>query len=135
LTGANSDDVIQLLPLIDGIPPVSEKPGSQKNHPDEVYADRAYDLEPHREGFHKRGVKPHMARRNQEHRSGLGIFRWVSERTLAGFITSATSEYSLTATTKSITHSSSLLNPSSASESSKRGFVRLSKLQSAIRRR
>ena len=135
MTGANSSDVTQLLPLIDGIPPVSGKPGSPKNHPDEVYADRACDLEPHREGFHKRGVKPHLARRNQGHGSGLGIFRWVSERTLAGFITSAASEYPLTATTKSITHSSSLLNPSSASESSKQGFVGRSRLQSAIRRR
>jgi len=82
LTGANRHDVTQLLPLIDGIPPVGGKPGHPKNHPDEVYADRAYDSSPHREELRKRGIEPHLAKRNQEHGSGLGIFRWVSERTL-----------------------------------------------------
>jgi transposase len=50
--------------------------------PDEVYADRAYDSEPHREELRKRGIEPHLAKRNQELGSGLDIFRWVSERTL-----------------------------------------------------
>jgi transposase len=82
LTGANRHDVTQLVPLIDGIPPIAGKPGHPKRCPEEVYADRAYDSEPHREELRHRGIDPHLARRNQPHGSGLGVFRWVSERTL-----------------------------------------------------
>lgn len=82
LTGANRHDVTQLLPLVDGIPSVAGKPGHPKKRPDELYADRAYDSEPHRKQLRNRGIDPHLARRNEEHGSGLGVFRWVSERTL-----------------------------------------------------
>ena len=47
-TAANQHDVTQLLPLIDGIPPVAGKPGRPRQRPDEIYADRAYDSQPHR---------------------------------------------------------------------------------------
>lgn len=82
LTGANRHDVTQLVPLIEAIPPVAGKPGHPKQRPDEVYADRSYDSEPHRQELRERGIEPHLAKRNQPHGSGLGIFRWVSERTL-----------------------------------------------------
>ena len=82
LTGANRHDVTQLIPLIDRIPAVAGKPGHPKSHPDEVYGDRAYDSEPHRKELRDREIEPHLAKRNQEHGSGLGIYRWVSERTL-----------------------------------------------------
>jgi transposase len=32
-----------------------------------------------------RGIKPHIARRGQAHGSGLGVFRWVVERTIAWY--------------------------------------------------
>lgn len=83
LTGAQRHDVTQLLPVIDGIPPVAGKPGHPRQRPDEVYADRAYDSESHREELRHRGIEPHLAKRNTEHGSGLGIYRWVSERTLS----------------------------------------------------
>lgn len=82
LTGANRHDVTQLLTLVDSIPPVPGKVGHPKQRPDELYADRAYDSEKHRDQLRQRGIEPHLARRNQEHGSGLGVFRWVSERTL-----------------------------------------------------
>ena len=41
-----------------------------------------YDSETHREALRTQGIETHLARRNQEHGNGLGIFRWVSERTL-----------------------------------------------------
>lgn len=82
LTGANRHDVTQLIPLIDGVPAVAGKPGHPKRRPDSVYADRAYDSEPHRNQLRQRGIEPHLARRNTEHGSGLGVYRWVSERTL-----------------------------------------------------
>ncbi|QDT00670.1 IS5 family transposase [Adhaeretor mobilis] len=83
LTGANRQDVTQLLPVIDGIPPVAGKPGHPRQRPDEVYADRAYDSQAHREQLQQRGIEPHLAKRNTDHGSGLGIYRWVSERTLS----------------------------------------------------
>lgn len=83
LTGANRHDVTQLLAVIDGIPPVAGKPGHPRQRPDEVYADRAYDSQPHREEIRDRGIEPHLPKRNTEHGSGLGVFRWVSERALS----------------------------------------------------
>ena len=81
LTGANRHDVTQLVPLMDGIPSIAGKPGHPKHRPEEVSADRAYDSEPHREELRRRGIEPYLARRNQPHGSGWGVFRWVSERT------------------------------------------------------
>lgn len=83
LTGANQHDVTQLMKLVDGVPPIAGRPGHPKQRPDELYADRAYDSEPHREQLRQRGIAPKIARRNTEHGSGLGVFRWVSERTIA----------------------------------------------------
>lgn len=83
LTGANRHDVTQLLPLVDSIPPVAGQPGRPRQRPDEMYGDRAYDSEPHRRKLRRRGIRPHLARRNQPHGSGLGIYRWVVERTLS----------------------------------------------------
>lgn len=82
LTGANRHDVTQLIPLVDGIPPIAGKLGHPVSRPAELYADRAYDSESHRDQLRQRGIEPHLARRNQEHGSGLGVYRWVSERTL-----------------------------------------------------
>jgi transposase len=82
-TEANRHESTQLLPLIDEIPPVAGKPGHPRKRPDEVYADRAYDSEPHREELRARKIEPHLARRNTPHGSGLGVFRWVAERTVS----------------------------------------------------
>lgn len=83
LTGANRHDVTQLLPLVDGIKPVAGRVGHPRRRPHALYADRAYDSQPHRQQLRRRGITPHLAKRNTEHGSGLGIFRWVSERTLS----------------------------------------------------
>jgi transposase len=80
---ANTPDVKELLPLVESIEPVAGKPGRPKRRPEKLYADRAYDSEPHREELRRRGVEPRLARRGAPHGSGLGVFRWVAERTLA----------------------------------------------------
>lgn len=82
LTGAHRHDVTQLMALVDGIPPIAGKPGHSQFRPEKLYADRAYDSEPHRKKLRHRGITPDLAKRNQPHGSGLGVFRWVSERTL-----------------------------------------------------
>jgi len=83
LTGANRHDVTQLLALVDAIPPISGKPGRPRRRPDQVLGDRGYDSQPHRDALKKRGIEAVLAKRNTEHGSGLGIYRWVVERTLS----------------------------------------------------
>ena len=83
LTAANVNDIEELLPLVDGIPPVRGKPGRPRQIPDRVQGDRGYDSEPHRKQLRDRGIKPVLAKRNTEHGSGMGVYRWVVERTLA----------------------------------------------------
>ena len=81
LTGANRNDVTQLLPLVDAIPPIRGTRGRPLRKPKVIYADRGYDSESHRERLRDRGIKPVIAKRRTEHGSGLGKFRWVVERT------------------------------------------------------
>lgn len=83
LTAANRHDVTQLLALVDAVPCVRGKPGRLRHRPAHLFADRAYDSQPHREALHRRGIAPHLARRYTEHGSGLGVYRWVVERTLS----------------------------------------------------
>lgn len=83
LTSANTNDVTQLLPLVDAIPPIRGKPGRPRKRPDATQGDRAYDSQLHREELQKRGIKPILAKRGTKHGSGLGVHRWVVERTLS----------------------------------------------------
>ena len=73
----------QLIPLVDSIPAVKGKPGRPRRRPALLYADRAYDSHRHRMLLWARGIAPALARRNREHGSGLGVHRWVVERTLS----------------------------------------------------
>lgn len=83
LTAANRHDVTQLLPLVDAIPAIAGQPGHPRYRPDSVQGDRGYDSAPHRQALREVGIQPILAKRQTEHGSGLGIFRWVVERTLA----------------------------------------------------
>ena len=57
-TGANVPDVNELLPLVDNIPPVRRKADRPRRVPDNLYADRAYDSQPHRQELEARGLIP-----------------------------------------------------------------------------
>lgn len=83
VTGANRHDVTQLLPLVESIPPIAGKVGRPRKRPDCVQGDRAYDSQPHRDALRKLGIDSVLAKRRTENGSGLGVFRWVVERTLA----------------------------------------------------
>ena len=85
LTGANAADITELETLVDAIPPVRGKPGRPRRRPKALFADRAYDSEPHRRRLRLRGIRPHIARRGTAHGSGLGRYRWVVERTISWF--------------------------------------------------
>lgn len=83
LTQANRNDTTQILPLVDAIPPIAGKVGHPRSRPDQVFADRGYDSDRHREELRDRGIRPVIARRYTEHGSGLGKVRWVVERTIS----------------------------------------------------
>jgi transposase len=83
LTGGNRHDITQLIPLIERIPPVGGRVGRPRRRPDKISADRGYDYDKYRRQLRQRKIKPEIARRNTQHGSGLGRYRWVVERTFA----------------------------------------------------
>ncbi len=83
LTGRNRNDVTQLVPLIDKIPAVAGIAGRPRRRSDALLADRGYDHDKYRRLLWARGIRPVIAERGVGHGSGLGIFRWVVERTIA----------------------------------------------------
>jgi transposase len=74
-------DVNELLHVVDQVPPVAGHVGHPRCRPERIYADRAYDSIEHRYELRARGIQAQIAKRNTEHGSGLGIYRWVVERT------------------------------------------------------
>lgn len=83
LTGANRHDVTQLIPLVEAIPPIKGKVGAPLHVPEQVMGDRGYDSDPHRMELSCRGIGSAIAHRNTPHGSGLGVFRYVVEQTIA----------------------------------------------------
>lgn len=83
LTGGNRNDVTQLLPLLDAIPPVRGRVGRPRRRPAALFADRGYDHDIYRDQVRARGIVPAIARRGTQHGTGLGAYRGWSERTFA----------------------------------------------------
>lgn len=83
LTGGNRNDVTQLIPLLQAVPPVRSKRGRPRCRPDVVLGDRGYDHDKYRRLVWDLGVKPLIARRGTEHGSGLDTQRRVVERAFA----------------------------------------------------
>jgi transposase len=83
LTGANRHDITQLMHLVNNIPAIKGKVGRPLKHPESVLGDRGYDSEPHRQQLRQKGIRPVLARRGTENGSGLGVYRWVVERSLS----------------------------------------------------
>ncbi|MFE3738305.1 IS5 family transposase [Streptomyces sp. NPDC059134] len=83
LTGGNRNDVTQLIPLLQAVPPVRGKRGRPRRRPAVVLGDRRYDYDKYRRLVWNLGVKPLIAPRGTEHGSGLGTQRWFVERAFA----------------------------------------------------
>ena len=66
LTGAIRHDVIQLLPLVEAIPPIRSQRGRPRRRPDQVQGGRAYDSEPHRRVLRSLRTDPVLAQRFTE---------------------------------------------------------------------
>jgi transposase len=83
LTGGHRNDVTQLMPLIEAIPPVRGRRGRPRQRPGRLYADRGYDHDKYRTQIRAKGITPVIARRSTGHGSGLGAHRWVIEQSIA----------------------------------------------------
>ncbi|WP_165966096.1 IS5 family transposase [Actinomadura sp. 7K534] len=82
LTGGNRNDVTQLMPLLEAVPPVRGRVGRPRRRPGRLLADRGYDHDKYRRLVRARGIKPVIAHRGAPHGSGLGVHRYVVERTI-----------------------------------------------------
>lgn len=85
VTAANVNDTETTLDLVDLVPPLAGKVGHPRQRPDRVQGDRGYDDEGDREGLRQRRIEPVLAKRGTPHGSGLGVFRWVVERSIGWF--------------------------------------------------
>lgn len=86
LTGGNRNDVTQLLPLIEAIPPVRGRPGAPRRRPRRVYADRGYDHDTYRDRVRRLEITPVIARRTAPARlrpRGVPLGRGGHDRTAA----------------------------------------------------
>jgi transposase len=83
VTGANVNEVTQVLDVLTDMPPVGGKPGPPRERPERLQGDRGYDSEPLRIVLRWLGITPVLAERGTEHGSGLGKFRWYVERTIS----------------------------------------------------
>jgi transposase len=83
VTAANVNDITQLDSLVAGLPAIRGRRGRPRWKPDVLQGDRGYDSQPHRDRLRAQGIVAVFARRRTPHGSGLGVARWVVERTLA----------------------------------------------------
>ena len=81
-TPANVAEVQEALPLVETCGPLDEN-GEPQHRPQRLYGDRGYTSKELQEELRQRGIDPKLAQRYTEHGSGLGIFRWVVERSIS----------------------------------------------------
>ena len=67
---------------MEAVQPVRGQRDRPRRRPQRLYAGRAYDSRQQRQELRRRHIAPALARRGAEHGSGLGVYRWVVERTL-----------------------------------------------------
>jgi len=84
LTGAQRNESLEAMPLLDEVPPIRQpRGGRRRRRPKALYGDRQYGTPRNREGLKKRRIEDHLARQRTPHGSGLGKIRYVVERGLA----------------------------------------------------
>ena len=78
LTGGQRNDVTQLMPLINAVPPVRAGVAARGGGQTRVYADRGYDHDKYRRQVRGKGITPVIARR------GRGTRFWPGRAPLGG---------------------------------------------------
>lgn len=71
--------------MLDAIAPVQGPRGRPRTKPDVFLGDRAYGTPDNLVDCYARGIRPLLARPRTENGSGLGVWRYVVERTLCWF--------------------------------------------------
>ncbi len=84
-TPANVNDGTKAIDLIDAMPAVPGKRGRPRQKPEVALADRAYGTATNIRACQVRGITPLLAKPRTEHGSGLGVMRYVIERTMSWF--------------------------------------------------
>ena len=82
-TAANRNDVMEMVGLVDAIPPVRGRRGRPKRRPKRLLAGRAYWSKIHHRELRNRRIQPKIAAPKSPHGSGRGRERWVVERTIS----------------------------------------------------
>ncbi|HZY88302.1 MAG TPA: IS5 family transposase [Gemmataceae bacterium] len=85
VTAANRNDTETTLDLVDLVPPMAGRVGHPRQRPERLQGDRGYDDEGDRAALRRRGIEPLLAKRRTPPGSGLGVFRWVVERSISWF--------------------------------------------------
>jgi hypothetical protein len=83
LPGPSRAAVPVLVPASQAIPPVRGRRGRPRQRPDRIYAGRGHDHDKYRRQVRDKGITPVIARRGTGHGSGLGVYRWVVEQSIA----------------------------------------------------
>ncbi|QRP48149.1 IS5 family transposase [Amycolatopsis sp. FDAARGOS 1241] len=83
IAGRHHNDVTQLIPLIEAIPPMRGTVGKPRRRPLRLHVDRGYDHDKYRHLVRDHGIIPMTARRGAEHGSGLRTISWPVVRTAA----------------------------------------------------
>jgi hypothetical protein len=83
ITGANRNESLEAMPLLDDVPPIRQPRGGRRRRPKALYGDRQYGTPRNRQGLKQRRIEDHLARQRTPHGSGLGTIRYVVERGLA----------------------------------------------------
>jgi transposase len=83
LTGANRNESLEAMYLVDDIPPICGRRGRPRRKPKALYGDRQYGTPRNHKGLKQRRIEDHLATPRTPHGSGLGTIRSVVERSLA----------------------------------------------------
>lgn len=83
ITGANRNESLEAMNLVDEIPPIRGRRGRPRRKPKALYGDRQYGTPRNHQGLKERGIEDHLAQPRTPHGSGLGQVRWVVEGTLS----------------------------------------------------
>lgn len=84
-TPANVNDGTKAIALLDAMPAIRGKRGRPRQKPDIALGDRAYGTKANIASCIQRGITPMLARPRTENGSGLGVMRYVIERTMSWF--------------------------------------------------
>jgi transposase len=82
-TAANVHDGSVMIGLIDAIGPIRGKRGAPRRRPHRAAGDKAYHSRSNLVRLWIRRIEPLLPRRGEPQPPGLGVLRWVVERTIS----------------------------------------------------